>query len=274
VSVSCEGCGSTLGIAPLAATWRCEQCGRNNVNKDVVAAALRPRVERDRAPTLVDLGRMDFEAGDYARALDRFELALVEAPHDGEVWGLAAITVLRAAYFASGPEFDRARDKSRGLVERAKEAGASADFLASVQDQIEAYLLRRSIEMVGRAAMTPIRERSIEDLGRRRRAIRASLRTALDTLRESKASDDDRFAAGVELRELSQVHRFQMSARREFEVELWWLLTQLAAGDERRTRKLRSLQEADHSFRTLVFVFGTFAAIIVLGIVFALASSR
>lgn len=274
MSVSCEGCGSTLGVAPLAATWHCEQCGRNNVNKDVVAAALRPRVERDRAPTLVDLGRMDFEAGDYARALDRFELALVEAPHDGEVWGLAAITVLRAAYFASGPEFDRARDKSRGLVERAKEAGATAEFLASVQDQIEGYLLRRSIEMVGRAAMTPIRERSIEDLGRRRRAIRASLRTALDTLRESKASDDDRFAAGLELRELSQVHRFQMSARREFELELWWLLSQLAAGDEKRTRKLRSLQEADHSFRTLVVVFGTFAAIIVLGIVFALASSR
>ena len=274
MSVSCEGCGSTLSVAPLAASWRCEQCGRNNVNKDVVAAALRPRVERDRAPTLVDLGRMDFEAGDYARALDRFELALVEAPHDGEVWGLAAITVLKAAYFASGPEFDRAREKSRGLVERAKEAGATAEFLASVHDQIEAYLLRRSIEMVSRAAMTPIGERSVEDLGRRRRAIRASLQTALETLRESKASDDDRFAAGVELRELSQVHRFNMRERRKFELELWWLLTQLAAGDEKRIRKLRALQEADHTFRTLVIVIAVFAAILVLVVIFASAASR
>ncbi len=274
MSVSCEGCGSTLGVAPLAATWRCEQCGRNNVNKDVVAAALRPRVERNRAPTLVDLGRLDFEAGDYARALDRFELALVDAPHDGEVWGLAAITVVRAAYFDSESEFDRARTKSRGFVARAREAGASSGFLAAVHDHIETFVLRRSIDMVGRASTSLIGDRSNEDLSRRRRAIRASLRTALDTLRESKASDDDRFAAGVELRELSQVHRFQMSARREFEAELWWLLTQLAAGDERRTRKLRSLQEADHSFRTLVVVFGTFAAIIVLGIVIALASSQ
>jgi hypothetical protein len=159
-------------------------------------------------------------------------------------------------------------------VERAKEAGATADFLASVQDQIEAYLLRRSIEMVGRAAMTPIGERSIEDLSRRRRAIRASLRTALETLRASKASVDDRFATGLELRELSQVHRFYMRERREFEVELWWLLAQLAAGDEKRTRRLRKLQEADHTFRTLVIVSAIFVAIIVLAVIFANASSR
>ena len=58
-------------LTRLRPKWACGHCGRVNVNDDVVAAVLRTHSDARRATTLVDLAKIEFEAGDYERAMDR-----------------------------------------------------------------------------------------------------------------------------------------------------------------------------------------------------------
>jgi tetratricopeptide (TPR) repeat protein len=274
VSIECRGCGSTLNLDPLAPSWTCDQCGRVNVNQDVVAAALRPNADRDRAVPLVDLGRMEFEAGDYDRALARFEDALVENPQDGEVWGLAAIATVRAAGLGDEAEFARAIVKAHRCIDRARQCGASEPFVAAVSEHVESFMLRTAIERVQKRANIPRVGLSHEESSSRHHQLAAAIQGAFAAIQASRAGDDDRFNAALRLRELNWIHGQYLRGDREISAKLDALLEALARGNAKREAALEALRASGRTLLAMAILIGVMIAAIVVAVGFVDYATR
>ncbi|MCE7975333.1 MAG: hypothetical protein DYG92_13580 [Leptolyngbya sp. PLA1] len=125
---ACPGCGAGFAGDPFAAKWRCGQCGRENLNHQVIRARL-DKIDHARAMTLLDLGKIEFKSGNYPRALERFESALCEKADSAEPWAFVALASARAA---TADTFDAAASKLTQCLERAGALEPGSAFVSAV----------------------------------------------------------------------------------------------------------------------------------------------
>jgi len=244
-----------------------------NVNDDVVAAVLRTHSDARRATTLVDLAKIEFEAGDYERALDRFEQSLVENPGDGEVWGLAAITTLRVAEERDDDDIATARIKANRCVERAKEAGASGAFLESLRAHVDSHLIRRAIGNVRRAQVRYVPGVTPRQVAMMDMRLIGTIKAAQNVIVGGSASDDVRFDAAFTLRDLTLDLARHISGSRVLLRELHEFLSRLAAGNEARTTRLAEARRRQMVLPGALMVGGLFVGLVLLALLLSLVVS-
>jgi tetratricopeptide (TPR) repeat protein len=237
----------------------------------VVAAVLRTHSDVRRATTLVDLAKIEFEAGDYERALDRFEQSLVESPGDGEVWGLAAITTVRLAAAEPDADMVAAKLKARRCLERAEQAGASTEFVDSVRAHVDSALLRYLLDEVRRRGVVWVPGIDGLRMQAMNRRLREAIIAAKDFLMECRASDDVRFEAAMELRQLTVETARQLHDQRTIVREIDGLLAKLTPGDLVRTKQLSEQRARERVLPGVLVIGGVLGLAILLAVLMMMA---
>lgn len=144
---ACPGCGAGFSGDPFAAKWRCGQCGRENLNHQVIRARL-DKIDHTRAMTLLDLGKIEYKAGNFPRALERFESSLCEKADSAEPWAFIALASAKAA---TADTFDAAVSKLTQCLERANAVEPGTPFVSAVACECHTA--------IAELAMRTIRER-------------------------------------------------------------------------------------------------------------------
>jgi len=237
VAVSCSGCGSALTVDPLAPKWACGHCGRVNVNEAVVAAALRQSGGFGRASALVELGRIEYESGNYERALLRFEAALVESPNEGELWAFAAIAAARAA---TADTLAPTIDKVSRCLERALSAGSVPEFVHAVRIEAEEAMIVTAESHLARSIAAVKRQdpRTKPDLTIAKKAMRC----CFEAMELVKADAEVRFGLAAQMHEAITARRVIVASPAESLERLEQLMERLAAERPALKSRLESIR--------------------------------
>lgn len=157
---SCPGCGGGFAGDPFAAKWRCGQCGRENLNHQVIRARL-DKIDHARAMTLLDLGKIEFKSGNYPRALERFESSLCERADSAEPWAFIALATAKAA---TADNYDAAASKVTQCLDRAAGVEPGAAFVAAVSCECHTSLAELAMRTI-REKVPPVQAYLISPVG-------------------------------------------------------------------------------------------------------------
>jgi hypothetical protein len=145
---ACSSCGAGYSGDAISSKWTCAYCGRDNFFEAAVAASLKEGTGR-RAQNAIDLGKMELESGDFAKAAAHFEEAVRDsATPDAWSW-LAFATALGSRpenYLLSVQKVSRCLDRAA--------AGADSKLLAMHQSRATQELVRRASEIAAARIVT------------------------------------------------------------------------------------------------------------------------
>src|SRR5262245_16559355 len=88
----CKCCGAPADQQGLQAWWECRFCKSINYDERVVEAYL-ASTDIAKLSNQIRIGRSYYEAGEYQRAIDHFDRALVEDAGHTEAWAYKGLAL-------------------------------------------------------------------------------------------------------------------------------------------------------------------------------------